>query len=252
MKLSSRRKAIAITAGLALVVGSSPAFGVDDERSMGEIIAQLVPGEDNVIPNKIDLYLGTNYSVTEKDDGKVLYRWGQAVKRPTDIRFARTCRCRRNGRTPTGKGFQVTKAELVLKHAVTNNPNDQIRPEDWENEGATGLLPEYTVSRRQVGLDQELLRGRRRLHPRWHRAARPDARHPAAPSSDLVGGFSNAWYTTIDRDPFEWTYKTADGAWWAATPRTARSGAGVRPALADAEQQVRPGHPQPRDPRDRM
>jgi hypothetical protein len=44
-----------------------------------------------------------------------------------------------------GRGFKVTKAELVVNHAVTNNPNDQIRPEDWENEAATGLLPGYTT-----------------------------------------------------------------------------------------------------------
>lgn len=33
-------------------------------------------------------------------------------------------------------------------------------------------------------------------------------------SSDLAGGYSNAWYTTIDRDPFAWAYKKtlADGA----------------------------------------
>jgi len=32
-----------------------------------------------------------------------------------------------------------------------------------------------------------------------------------SPSSDLAGGFSNAWYTTIDRDPFQWAYLTGDG-----------------------------------------
>ena len=26
-----------------------------------------------------------------------------------------------------------------------------------------------------------------------------------------LGGYSNAWYTTIDRDPFAWAYKTASG-----------------------------------------
>jgi len=30
--------------------------------------------------------------------------------------------------------------------------------------------------------------------------------HPYAFSSDLAGGYSNAYYTTINRDPFEWSY----------------------------------------------
>ena len=39
----------------------------------------------------------------------------------------------------------------------------------------------------------------------------PSLAIPGALSSDLAGGYSNAWYTTIDRDPFAWAYKTADG-----------------------------------------
>jgi hypothetical protein len=135
-----------------MAAGTSPALGatvtpsLDDDRSMGEIIANLIPGEDNVIPNNIDLYLGTHYSVRKKDDGKLLYSWGQAVKKPTDIRFVAHLPLPDTWKTAEGKGLKVTKAQLRVKHSITNNPNDQIRPEDWENEGATGLIPEYEVA----------------------------------------------------------------------------------------------------------
>lgn len=39
----------------------------------------------------------------------------------------------------------MTEAELVLHHTITNNPNDQVRPEDFENEAAIGVLPEYVI-----------------------------------------------------------------------------------------------------------
>jgi hypothetical protein len=179
----------------------------------------LIPNEDSVIPNPSDLYLGTNYSVTEKDDGKVLYRWGQAVKRPTDIRFATSIPLPDEWKTPEalaandGKGLVVTKAELVLRHAVTNNPNDQIRPEDWENEGATGLLPDYVedTSGRWYST-QACYEGDGDFIPEGTLLRDPSLALSGASSSDLLGGFSNAWYTTIDRDPFEWAYKAADGS----------------------------------------
>ena len=212
MKLSSRRKAIAITAGLALVVGSSPAFGVDDERSMGEIIAQLVPGEDNVIPNNIDLYLGTHYSVRKKDDGKLLYSWGQAVKKPTDIRFVAHLPLPDEWKNADGKGFEVTKAELRVKHSITNNPNDQIRPEDWENEGATGLVPDYAVGSDGMWRSTRgCYEGDGDFIPAGTVLRDPSLAIPTALSSDLLGGYSNAWYTSIDRDPFAWAYRTDSG-----------------------------------------
>ena len=187
------------------------------DQEIFDAISVLVPNEDSVIPSPTDLYLGTDYSVTEKDDGKVLYRWGQAVKRPTDIRFATSIPLPEEWKRPfrqASKGFLVTKAELVLRHAVTNNPNDQIRPEDWENEGATGLLPDYTSTTRPASgcRRRPASRATATSSPRARSCAIRHVTFPGASSSDLLGGFSNAWYTTIDRDPFEWAYKTADGS----------------------------------------
>ena len=42
-------------------------------------------------------------------------------------------------------GFDITSAELIITHDITNNPNDQVRPEDYENEAAIGRLPSYYV-----------------------------------------------------------------------------------------------------------
>jgi hypothetical protein len=184
------------------------------EKEIFDAISVLVPNEDSVIPNPSDLYLGTNYSVTEKDDGKVLYRWGQAVKRPTDIRFATSLALPAEFTAPEaaqvngGKGYKVTRAELVLKHAVTNNPNDQIRPEDWENEGATGDLPDYTVNPDGQWISTKACyEGDGDFIPEGTVLRDPAVTFPGAMSSDLLGGFSNAWYTTIDRDPFAWSYE---------------------------------------------
>ena len=44
----------------------------------------LTPNESTVTEN---IAVGNDYSVTLKDDGKLLYRWGQIVKRPNDIRL---------------------------------------------------------------------------------------------------------------------------------------------------------------------
>jgi hypothetical protein len=186
--------------------------GLDDDRPIGQIIAELVPGEDNVIPNNTDLYLGTHYSVRKKDDGKLLYSWGQAVKKPTDIRFVAHLPLPEEWKTAEGRGMKVAKAELRVKHSITNNPNDQIRPEDWENEGATGLVPEYKVAADGTWTStRDCYEGDGDFIPAGTVLRDPSLAIPGALSSDLLGGYSNAWYTTIDRDPFAWAYRTDDG-----------------------------------------
>ena len=192
-------------------VTAGGALPTADDRPMGQIIAELVPGEDNVIPNNVDLYLGTHYSVRKKDDGKLLYSWGQAVKKPTDIRLVAHLPLPDEWKTATGKGLTVTKAELRVKHSLTNNPNDQIRPEDWENEGATGLVPEYTVDGTLWKSTRGCFEGDGDFIPTGTVLRDTSKAIPGALSADLAGGYSNAWYTTIDRDPFAWAYRTGTG-----------------------------------------
>lgn len=114
----------------------------------------LKPNESSIIE---DIAYSDDYSVTLKDDGKLLYRWGNAIKRPNDIRIDAKIdlpeedwqEVYEEGDPAAGllKLWHVTAAELVVNHTVTNNPNDQIRPEDFENEAAIGQLPDYVVVR---------------------------------------------------------------------------------------------------------
>ncbi|MDV7144278.1 hypothetical protein R3X27_16455 [Tropicimonas sp. TH_r6] len=108
----------------------------------------LKPNESSIIE---DIAYGDDYSVTLKDDGKLLYRWGNAIKRPNDVRIDAKIELPDEwSDDANGDGladlFIVSAAELVVNHTVTNNPNDQIRPEDFENEAAIGTLPTYEVN----------------------------------------------------------------------------------------------------------
>lgn len=205
----------------------------------------MAPNESTVLN---DVAVSNDYAITKKDDGKALYRWGSIVKRPTDIRLY--ARIPLPPEWKQGETFQVVSAELITDHNISNNPNDQIRPEDYENEGATGRLPEYIViapddpftpvneeewvsARDCFEGDGDFIEAAEDLIPTpiglgtyfknyldeqsnnpWADPTSLDSndqtavgspleRDPLSYSSDLSGGFTNAWYTTIDRDPFE-------------------------------------------------
>ena len=232
-----------------------------------DLVDLLEPNEASVTS---DIAYSTDYSVTLKDDGKLLYRWGTAVKRPNDARMEVdldlptdwTEDLDVNGIPDVlegdGLGFVVKKAQLVITHDVTNNPNDQVRPEDYENEGAIGRLPSYYVIRDpddpsnklwvspvdtyngegeflpsyfKLGADGEVdlgaggvavydpdgaLVGYRNTDSDnnligtvlrdYALAAQNDAADLSFSSADIEAGFTAAWYTTTDREPFEWSY----------------------------------------------
>jgi Ca2+-binding RTX toxin-like protein len=151
----------------------------------------------------------------------------------------------------------VTRAELVITHDITNNPNDQVRPEDYENEGAIGRIPSYYIvddpdnpgntlwvatANSYNGEGEELpsyfkldASGDVDLSAGGIAVYDPDGRlvgyrnedggtpigtvfrdmslataNAAAgldfETEDLSGGYTAAWYTTVDREPFEWSY----------------------------------------------
>jgi len=181
-----------------------------------------------------NIALGTDYSVQLKDDGKPLYGWGGTHKRPNDIRmYARLALP--EAWKAEGADFVITSAQLVINHWITNNPNDQLRPEDLENEAATGRKPSYFVEKTLDGdvwkslvpcyegdgdlIDTEegsedptflgvgtyLKNTPFALEPTVTPGDLPED-PPYAFSSDLKEGFTNAFYTTINRDPFEWSY----------------------------------------------
>ncbi len=133
--------------------------------------------------------------------------------------------------------YTVTKAWLVVNHTITNNPNDQLRPEDLENEAAIGVLPDHTIEEDGKGFEvwkstKVCYEGDGDLIDNEEGTSDPtaigvgtvfknmqfavdgsDADEPLPFSGDLVNALTNAWYTTIDREPFEWSYvlETVDG-----------------------------------------
>lgn len=222
----------------------------------------MVPNESTVLE---DIAVGDDYSVTVKDDGKLLYRWGNMVKRPNDVRVDAKIELPDEWQTDDdGDGFadmlyRVTAAELVVNHTVTNNPNDQIRPEDFENEAAIGQLPSYIevqdpfnegnvlwvsyqdfyagdgtflpsyITDVDTGVVVEGLDG---LPVGYYNPGGTVLRDMSlidlaegstlgdigALSSDLTGGFTEAWYTTMDREPFQADY-SEDGSAYDIGPR---------------------------------
>jgi hypothetical protein len=205
------------------------------------VLDYLPPNESTVLT---DIAVGADYSITAKDDGKPLYRWGNLIKRPNDIRLYKRMQLPaawKNGScdglntdpvTMADLGCRVNRALLVLNHKITNNPNDQVRAEDMENEGAIGRLPGRTVDATYGAgawiSDTECYEGDGDYIPagvvlrNTHLAdtSSLDSRvaadddyvnanlYPYGWSSDLRKGNTNAWYTTVDREPFEWSYDT--------------------------------------------
>ena len=210
-----------------------------EEDELGNYVdGWLFPNESTVLEN---IAQGSDYSVTGKDDGKPLYRWGDLHKRPNDIRmYARIPLpdiWKEDGPKAAndGLGLRVTSALLYVDHVVTNNPNDQLRPEDMENEGAIGRKPGYVdQSIAGVGLvsDTNCYEADGDFIPIT--SVYRNDRFPYAPldpvtwdpvleevvgtdpylwSSDLKGKWSNGFYTTVDREPFEWSYdNNGDGS----------------------------------------
>ena len=213
------------------LINAVPCDAVDDPAGCQMFPNDKTSTQDNVA-------IGTDYSVQLKDDGKPLYGWGGMHKRPNDIRMYARLALPAAWKEP-GADYVITEAALVVEHLITNNPNDQLRPEDLENEAATGRKPSYRIEGTPgtssevwksletcyegdgdiidteeggedphfIGIGTVLKNAPFALDP----AAIPgdlQGDDPYAFSSDLYGGFSNAFYTTLNRDPFEWSYDT--------------------------------------------
>ena len=213
------------------------AGGVDTGVRLTDVDGVDVDGdpadmEPNDLTTITDNYAqGTDYSITLKDDGKPLYLWGNTIKRPNDIRMYAKIPLPAAWKVE-GVDEPVTSAKLVVKHVVTNNPNDQIRPEDLENEAAIGRLPSYTVIGSGATEVWESLKdcyeGDGDLIDAAEGSSDPtlivagtvfknmpfvvdgtDLDEPLPFSADLKNALTNAWYTTVDREPFEWSYRKA-------------------------------------------
>ncbi|MDB4111807.1 hypothetical protein N9571_04555, partial [Yoonia sp.] len=204
--------------GLADSAGDINGDGVIDIKDV------LEPNETEIDKN---IAVSTDYSVTLKDDGKLLYRWGNTIKKPNDVRVEATLDLPddwsayqevSNEDDDLRVLYQITAAELVVLHTLTNNPNDQIRPEDYENEAAIGTLPTYEIIEDYDGeigrtvwattdpyyagdgtlYEAGTILKDSKLAAEW---AASDMGEIGA--SDGAAGFTVAWYTTMDREPFQ-------------------------------------------------
>ncbi len=215
------------------LVNSTPCEAENDPEG-----CQMFPNDKTDMQNNIAL--STDYSVQLKDDGKALYGWGGMHKRPNDVRMYARLDLPGQWKEP-GADYVVTRAELVINHWITNNPNDQLRAEDLENEGARGRKPSYrvegtpgtsdevwkstipcyegdgdiidteegTVDPTFIGVGTVFKNMPFALDPAAQPGPLPED-DPYTFSSDLTGALTNAFYTTINRDPFEWSYLAAD------------------------------------------
>ncbi|NNJ67782.1 MAG: hypothetical protein HKP54_07055, partial [Boseongicola sp.] len=185
----------------------------------------LEPNETEIDSN---IAVSTDYSVTLKDDGKLLYRWGNMIKKPNDVRMEASLELPEewsefNTTTNLRNLYVVEDAELVVHHTITNNPNDQVRPEDFENEAAIGVLPTYEIienysdplepekGTREVWVStDDYYAGDGTFYPAgtilkdaWLADQWAASDLAALGATDGAEGFTNEWYTTMDREPFE-------------------------------------------------
>ena len=220
------------TLGPQLVDGT-PCDAVNDPPG-----CQMFPNDKTDTQNNVALT--TDYSVQLKDDGKALYGWGTIHKRPNDVRLYASLPVPQEWKDNPNNNYVINSAKLIVRHHITNNPNDQLRPEDLENEAATGRKPAYTIEGTIGGTD-EVWKSSKSCYegdsdlidtedgnvdptflgigtvfkntqfaittsPPTSIVPTNDTDLPYPLSSDLTGAFTNGWYTTIDRDPFEWSY----------------------------------------------
>ena len=219
--------------GTEQLVNGTPCDAINDP-----VGCQMFPNDKTSTQDNVALT--TDYSVQLKDDGKALYGWGTIHKRPNDVRIYKKIPLPQVWKDNPNNVYKINSAKLVVRHHITNNPNDQLRPEDLENEAATGRKPSHTVE--NAGLSTEVWKSTKACYegdsdlidnedgdvdptflgigtffkntyfaitttdPPTSTVPTNDADLPYPLSSDLTGAFTNGWYTTIDRDPFAWSY----------------------------------------------
>jgi hypothetical protein len=178
--------------------------------------AGLVPNENTITEN---IAVGSDYSITKQNDGTLLYRWGQIAKSPTDVRISFSIPLPEEWTTSSvlpflNNGFKVNQAYLVVDHTIADGSNTsiEVRPEDYSNRAATGRLPSYYVDNNGTPNNpgDDLWRSLRNSYagdgtflPAGTILKDSSLIVPGGASADLANGFTNAWYTTIDQDPFE-------------------------------------------------
>ena len=142
------------------------------------------------------LYLGEH-------EGEYKYLWGNWEKRPTDIRLLATIPLPDEWKEE-GKTFRITEGKLAIVHTITNNPNDKIKLEDVDTEEAAGRLPDYEIESdgRWVST-KDCYEGDGDFIPAGTTLRNPPYADESRLTEGLKDGFTNAYFTTLDRAPFE-------------------------------------------------
>ncbi len=172
---------------------------LDDELDMDplELTEYMFDLDESNMAQSSDytIYLGEH-------EGEYKYLWGNYEQRPTDVRVLAHVplpdEWKQEGRT-----FEVTEAKLAIVHTITNNPNDKILIEDLDTEVPAGRLPAYQVEPdgRWVST-KDCYEGDGDFIPAGTTLRNPPYADETRLTEDLQEGFTNAWYTTLDREPF--------------------------------------------------
>lgn len=204
------------------VKGASEHYRVMDHVLNADGMPPLIEAEFSIPGDRSsDIANVADFSTRMKDDGKILFMWGNLNKRPTNLELYTQIPLPDAWKQPAAN-YDVKSAKLIIEHRITTSPNDQIRPEDFENENATGILPSYTICPEEplsapgacAGLPVgawvsavDAIEGDGDIIPAGTVLKDPslilqEGTAGYYPSSDLVKGLTNAWFTSLDRDPF--------------------------------------------------
>lgn len=146
---------------------------------------------------------GSDYTIyLGEHEGEYKYLWGNYEKRPTDIRLLAHVPLPSDWKE-AGRTFEVTEAKLAIVHTITNTPNDKILIEDIDTEVPEGRRPGYEVEPdgRWVST-RDCYEGDGDFIPAGTTLRNPPYAASEGLTEDLQDGFTNAWYTTLDREPF--------------------------------------------------
>ena len=144
----------------------------------------------------------SDYSViVGETPGDYKFIWGNMDKRPISVRLVSRLDLPDDWKNDQ-QDYRVTKAKLAIVHTVANNPNDKIKPEDLDTEAASGRLPGYEVDDQGRWIStRDCYEGDGDFIPKGTVLKNPDFADSDAISEDVQDGFTNAWFTTLDRAP---------------------------------------------------
>ena len=196
----------------------------------------MFPNDKTDVNN--NLALSTDYSVQLKDDGKALYGWGTIHKRPNDVRLYASLPLPDGMEGPGATTSSLPKpswssattspttrtTRYARRTSRTRPPRDASLPTG--SRARSGCLTRCGSPPRscyegdsdlidtEIGNVDPTFFGVGTIFKNTMPFASAPTRRPTDDRISLpavlgpAGGITNAWYTTVDRGPFEWSYDT--------------------------------------------